>query len=236
MMHSICDVGYIASLVLGLKMYEVDKLELQYRNVLRLMEREFIHVPGEESASFHNALKQLQRAKIITVSDGSITVTKPEEFQTIRDLIVDLNCESGYNRMRSCSDSVKEPHGSRSLTVSFDGTNNESSTNNDSRGSPKGHARKNPFKRSSPMKKRRKEEQREERVSFDVSITWDDSNANDPFSNERVYICSGVVPVRVTGQQRHEGLQAFLKVVGTDLLEKILCHVSKRAEGYDTSP
>ncbi|VDO43677.1 unnamed protein product [Haemonchus placei] len=143
------------------------------------------------------------------------------------------------------------------------------------------------------MKKRRKHGQPEERVSFDVSTSWDDSNANDPFSNESVLLkshrmkrtlsqpfvedsdhslkecfatdfsdifcgnssastveidtcCSetipsdlrlgtklrvitrkpymwmrdtsnsGVVPVRVTGQQRHEGLQLFLKLVGTD--------------------
>nr|CDJ84431.1 Hypothetical protein CBG07061 [Haemonchus contortus] len=183
---------------------------------------------------------------------------------------------------------------SRSLAVSFDGTIKESSTNADCRGI---HSRSNPFKRSSPMKKRRKQDNPEERVSFDVSTSWDDSNANDPFSNESVLrkshsmkraisnlfvedsdhslkecfatdfsdiFCgnssastveidtccsdtipsdlrlgtklrviarkpymwmrdtsnSGVVPVRVTGQQRHEGLQVFLNCVGTDFLSR----------------
>ncbi|EYC22828.1 hypothetical protein Y032_0016g2974 [Ancylostoma ceylanicum] len=47
--------------------------------------------------------------------------------------------------------------------------------------------RSNPFrvKRSSPIRKRRKRGY-EEHVSFESSTAWDDSNANDPFSNERV--------------------------------------------------
>uniref|UniRef100_A0A7I4Y563 DNA repair-scaffolding protein n=1 Tax=Haemonchus contortus TaxID=6289 RepID=A0A7I4Y563_HAECO len=189
---------------------------------------------------------------------------------------------------------LKRASSSRSLAVSFDGTIKESSTNADCRGI---HSRSNPFKRSSPMKKRRKQDNPEERVSFDVSTSWDDSNANDPFSNESVLrkshsmkraisnlfvedsdhslkecfatdfsdiFCgnssastveidtccsdtipsdlrlgtklrviarkpymwmrdtsnSGVVPVRVTGQQRHEGLQVFLNCVGTDFLSR----------------
>ncbi|KAK5966817.1 hypothetical protein GCK32_014886 [Trichostrongylus colubriformis] len=188
---------------------------------------------------------------------------------------------------------LKRGNSSRSLTVSFDGTSKESSADDVCHGLQQNHSRSNPFKRSSPMKKRRKDEPKEERVSFDVSVGWDDSNANDPFSNERVLrqnnkmkrslsysfvadsdqslkeslatdfsdiFCgtaspskvevdtcfsdavptdlrlgtklrivskkpypwmrdatsSGVVPVRVTAQQKHEGLQAFLKIVGTD--------------------
>ncbi|KAK6049988.1 hypothetical protein COOONC_12507 [Cooperia oncophora] len=88
MMHSIRDVGFVAAIVLGLKMFDIDRLELQYRNIQNLMEREFIHVPGEESTSFQNALKRLEKAKIIEISNGSIAVVKPEQFCTLRNLIV----------------------------------------------------------------------------------------------------------------------------------------------------
>ncbi|XGW10546.1 hypothetical protein V3C99_012221 [Haemonchus contortus] len=88
MMHSICDVGYVAAIVLGMGMFEVDKLEHQYSKIQKLMEREFIHVPGEESTSFRNALNRLKKAKIIEVTNGSVTIIKPEELQTLRDLIV----------------------------------------------------------------------------------------------------------------------------------------------------
>ncbi|RCN33584.1 hypothetical protein ANCCAN_20584 [Ancylostoma caninum] len=127
--------------------------------------------------------------------------------------------------------------------------------------------RSNPFKRSSPIKKRRKRGY-EEHVSFELSTAWDDSNANDPFSNERVLRSSkfrssrdrsnvmssdssfkesfatdfsdifigdasnsteedhsncsekipldlrlGVAVVRMTGQQRQEGLRCFMNTV-----------------------
>ncbi|KAK5966085.1 Acyltransferase [Trichostrongylus colubriformis] len=90
MMHSIYDVGYVAAIVLGMKILEVNRLEVQYRNIQKLLEREFIYVPGEESASFHNALKRLEKAKIIEISDGLITVTKPADFGTLRNLIVSI--------------------------------------------------------------------------------------------------------------------------------------------------
>ncbi|KAK6736095.1 hypothetical protein RB195_019025 [Necator americanus] len=47
-------------------------------------------------------------------------------------------------------------------------------------------SRSNPFKRSSPVKKRRRHED-EENLLFESSVAWDDSNANDPFSNEKMF-------------------------------------------------
>lgn len=189
---------------------------------------------------------------------------------------------------------LKRGNSSRSLLGPFDATGQDTGCdvfNVD--GLPKDHSsRSNPFKRSSPVKKRRKEVHKE-KACCDVSITWDDSNANDPFSNEsliqrgsalnrslsrsfaassdhslkesfatdfsdifcgepsastvetdtcssdvlptdlrlgtklkifarrpfpwmRDATASGVVPVRITGQQRHEGLRTFLQLVARD--------------------
>ncbi|WKX93785.1 hypothetical protein Q1695_011225 [Nippostrongylus brasiliensis] len=178
---------------------------------------------------------------------------------------------------------------SRSLAENFDSASNEFGCDVSALNRSKSS---NPFKKSSPLKKRRKEETKE-RVTFDGSINWDDSNANDPFSNEDVLFrrvsskkthlrltvdgneistkdilatdfsdifgavastskaesnlrssevapvdlrlgtklkivskkpfpwmrdssSSGVVPIRITGQQLHEGLQIFLQTVATN--------------------
>ncbi|VDL71148.1 unnamed protein product [Nippostrongylus brasiliensis] len=65
MMHSIYDVAYVAAVVLGMNMIDISQLEYQYRYIQKLMHREFIYVPGEESESFRNALGRLEKAKII---------------------------------------------------------------------------------------------------------------------------------------------------------------------------
>ncbi|KAE9417566.1 hypothetical protein Angca_008277 [Angiostrongylus cantonensis] len=87
MLHSVCTTGCIAAIILRLKVIEVEELERQYRYLQKLLEREFIHIPGDESKSFQRTLCLLKKAKIIEVSSNRVNVRKQEELSMLQNLI-----------------------------------------------------------------------------------------------------------------------------------------------------
>ncbi|KAK6736173.1 hypothetical protein RB195_019070 [Necator americanus] len=87
MMHSICDVGYIAAIVLGRNTHQLSTMEEHYRVLRKIMEREFVYVPDAESSSFYNALRRLGQAGIVEVLGNGIHVLKPEELSVLWRLI-----------------------------------------------------------------------------------------------------------------------------------------------------
>ncbi|CAJ0606235.1 unnamed protein product [Cylicocyclus nassatus] len=180
-------------------------------------------------------------------------------------------------RRTSSARSLVGPHASAVKNLDFDDVPHEVL--------PSPSSRRNPFKRS-PLKKRRKLAE-ENCATVNVPIVWDDTNANDPFSNEKLLhihsasssrtiengffkesfatdfsdiflneastsrpkeeaqCCksipldlrlgtklritskkpfpwirdpksSGVVSVRVTGQERHDGLRCFMNSVANE--------------------
>ncbi|KJH49463.1 hypothetical protein DICVIV_04400 [Dictyocaulus viviparus] len=87
MLHSISKMGYVALSIFGRNIDNVQDLKIQYQYILKLMEREFIYVPGEEVESFQVALNLLKEADIIEISDEHIHVLKPEQLHILEQLI-----------------------------------------------------------------------------------------------------------------------------------------------------
>ncbi|KIH66576.1 hypothetical protein ANCDUO_03095 [Ancylostoma duodenale] len=87
MMHSICDVGCIAAIILGRNAENISTMEEHYRALRKILEREFIYVPGNESISLQNGVQRLQRAGIINVFANNVRVLQREQLATLWDLI-----------------------------------------------------------------------------------------------------------------------------------------------------
>ncbi|EPB70484.1 Acyltransferase [Ancylostoma ceylanicum] len=87
MMHSICDVGCVAAIILGRNVDNMSTLEAHYRALQKILEREFVYVPGLESTSLQNAITRLQRAGIVNVFADNVHVLQREHLLVLWNLI-----------------------------------------------------------------------------------------------------------------------------------------------------